>query len=276
MNRQVNSIINRQINRQIKPNIKRVVIIGCATFPRHNGDIIYQRPITNDEIRGFGLDICIHLVDPEFINTIKTHDNDIETNNLCVSVYPIFANKYFDNNPIDIYETVLIYDFTGNSTRNQFANMINKDINLLYNNIIYYPLYCDGIWNPKLFIYNKIEMNPPYNKFINNINPVSIYKHVRTMCNININMKLYESEKKEYNIDIQNLCSFIKAKYFMNPQPEWVNNIDDYKLLFHNNVDEILTQLIKWYIINGGTTELFITSEKNILFALDTIRNFKL
>ena len=259
------------MNKQI---IRRVVIIGCATFPRHNGEIIYQRPTTNDEILRIGAGTCIHLVDPEFINTIKTHDNDIDKNNLCLTVYPVFANKYFENNPIDIYEIVLIYDFTGNNTLNQFAKMINKDINLLYNNIIYYPLECNGIWNFMLFKSNMIEQNPPYNKFINS-NTVSVYKHPKTRLNI-INMKLYQSEKKEYNTSIQNLCTYIKAKFFIIPKPEWVNNINEYDLLIHNNIDEILAKLLEWYTINGGSDNLLINSEKNILITLDTIRNFKL
>jgi len=260
------------MNKQI---IRRVVIIGCATFPRNNGEIIYQRPTTNDEILRIGAGTSIHLVDPEFINTIKTYDNDIDSNNLCMTVYPVLANKYFDNNPFDIHEIVLIYDFTGNSTRNQFAKMINKDINLLYNNIIYYPLHCNGVWNSKVFNSKIIEQNPPYNKFIDNTG-VSVYEHPKTRFINIINMKLYESEKKEYNTSIQNLCTYIKAKFFIIPQPEWVNNINDYDLLIHNNIDEIIELLRKWYIINGGTVDLNINSEKNILITLDTIRNFKL
>ena len=256
--------------------IRRVVIIGCATFPRHNGEIIYQRPTTNDEILNIGAGTCVDLVDPELINTVKTYDDDIEKNNLCMKVYPIFANKYFENIPFDIYETVLIYDFTGNSTRNQFAKMINKDINLLHNNIIYYPLNCNGMWHPELFNLNKIENNPPYNKFINNTVSVSVYKHPNTRFVNIINMKLYNSEKKEYNINIQNLCAFIKARYFMNPQPGWVLHINDYDLLCNNNITEILALLREWYIINGGTIKLLLDSEKNILLTLDSIRKFVL
>ena len=256
-------------------SIRRIVILGCATLDSNR----YQRPLTNEEILPLGTEIKIHLVDPQFEFTINHLDSDIEINKLCMKVYPISAEKYFNTLPIDLLEIIIIYDFTGNTTRNEFGKMINKDITMLYNNIIYYPMGCLTNWSKKLLIPEFIEINPPYNKFINANDDVLPYKCARLRYRNRYNKLLIYSEMNEYINNIHTLCSYIKGKYYTIPVPSWCNEELQYVIpicVDSNNIDTILKKLVKWFNKNGGIDKLDVDSEKNVIYALDTIRKFKI
>jgi hypothetical protein len=255
-------------------NIRRIVIIGCATLDSNR----YQRPLTNEEIFQVGANTIIDLVDPQFEITCNHLDSDIEINKLCMKVFPISAEKYFNNIPIHLLEIILIYDFTGNTTRNEFAKMINKDINLMHNNIIYYPMGCMTTWNKKLLNPDFIELNPPYNKFINVNDDIMSYKHLNFRYINRINKLLFAAELHEYNSNIHKLCAYIKARYYTYPVPLWCTEKQDNLAINvdSNNIYIILKKLVKWFNLNGGIDKLDIDTEKNIIYALDTIRKFKI
>ena len=253
--------------------IKRIVILGCATLDSNR----YQRPKTHEEILQVGPEITIDLVDQQFEVTVKHLDSDIEINKLYLKVFPMSAESYFNRLPVDLCETIVIYDFTGNTTRNELSKMINKDMNLMHRNIIYYPMGCISIWNSDLLNPEYIESNPPYNKFINTIDEVVHYTQYSFNYKNSYNKVLFVNEMYEFTNNIHTLCSFIKDKYYTTPVPKWCEQNAFIPIhVDNNNLNIIIKKLVKWYCINSGALTLEINTEKKTIDALDTIRKFKL